>query len=431
MVGTGILTNSGYIVQSLQSYGMLLLFWAVGGVVALLGSLAMAEMASAMPRAGGDYNFVRAGFGDGTAVVYGWGMVVVGYAAPVALISYTVANYLSALLPTSIMQAIPWQASPEFLKAMIASLVIAVFTISHCLGHAESNRVQTLSTQFKLAVFSLFLVGVFLGEKASLSHLFASLSPATGQVKLGSSFILVMYAYTGWNAAVYLAGEMQDAARDVPKALVRGTLLVTVLYVAINLFYTVAIPMDEILAADSDATGRIALMACERLFGQEGTRVISMLLSLGMLASVSAFLMTGPRILSAMASDGLSPSVLSRMHPMREIPVIAIVSVGAMSIALLWSGTFAALLDFTGFGLGVLSLLAVGVIFRLRCLSAYRPQIQTPFFPWGVGLFLVINLWMLIDAAWGDPLNAFLSLSAFGIFVPFYLWMRVHNKKSQ
>jgi basic amino acid/polyamine antiporter, APA family len=430
MVGTGILTNSGYIISDLKSYGMLLLFWLLGGVVAILGSFAMAEMATAYPQSGGDYNFVSIGFGRGFGAVYGWGMILVGYAAPVALVTYTVANYLTSSSQIGFWLNSLFGGVGEVLNSIFASILIALFTVAHCLGHSESGKVQAISTQFKLLIFIGIVIGALAGDCADFSNIYQHIGPSADQARLGGSFILVMFAYTGWNAAVYLAGEMEDPVREVPRSLIIGCSLVIVLYLTINVFYATALPIEDVIGASADQKGRIALLASERMFGAEAAQVIAILLSLGMLASVSAFMLTGPRILYAMALDGLGPKRLERLHQSRHLPTSAIITQGGLSIILLWSGTFEALLDFTGFGLGLLSLASVGVIFRLHQLNDYQPKFVRSFYPYGPLIFVAVNAWMLIDGAVSAPWSALYSVLSFAIFLPCYFIVQKFQTKS-
>jgi APA family basic amino acid/polyamine antiporter len=412
MVGSGILTTSGYVVESLQSYGLLMLFWVIGGVISLLGSLALAEMATAYPRVGGDYNFVRIGFGNRWAFVYGWATVIVGYAAPVSLISYTVANFVSPYFHFS--------GSPRLLNQLLASAIIVVFTVSHCLGHRQSSFVQSASTLFKLAVFLGVLLGVFWSDAISWRNLADGFIPSGSSSGYGTSMIYVMYAYTGWSAAVYLAGEMHDPQKSVPFALVVGTLTVTAIYLLLNVFYAMALPIESLISASSDDKARVALLAIEAAYGSNATKVFSVMLSLGMLASVSALILAGPRILYAMARDKLLFGRLGELHPTRNVPAIAVICQGLISIFLLWVGIFEEILEMTGFGLGVMSLLSVGVLFKLRQLPTYKPTMRTPGYPIFPIVFCLINIWMLVDAAYHGPLSAVISIAILCIGFPLY-----------
>lgn len=409
MVGSGILTNPGLMLKTLPSYPALFALWATGGALALSGALTMGELSSGLPHVGGDYVYVREAFGRAWAFVYGWAMVILGFAAPVALVAYTTANYLAG-------------GSSKGL----ASLLILFFTASHCFGHAGSKLVQSATTVFKLVVLVAFAVVCPLSEKASLDQLMAvapSSTLSTGS--LASGLILVMYAYTGWNAAVYLAGEIRDPLRNLPRCLAMGCFGVTLLYLAVLVAYGLTLPASEVAAmGDADAS-RLAELSAERLFGHGTARIFSVLLSLGVLASLSAYCLTGPRIVYAMAQDGLCPKIAGRVDARTGTPVLATAVQGALALLFLWSGTFEEVLNFTGYGLAVISTLVVSPIFVLRRRPDFRPSFRVPFYPLTPVLFLVASLAMLVGGAIENPWNAASSLLCIlAAFPVFLLWNR-------
>lgn len=408
MVGSGILTNPGLMLKGLPSYPALLALWATGGALALSGALTMGEMASGLPHVGGDYVYVREAFGRAWGFVYGWAMVTLGFAAPVALVAYTTANYLEGGS-----------------SRLLASGLIVFFTASHCFGQTGSKVVQSSTTVFKILVLIAFAIACPFAPEASFSRLATvppgPLSPGT----LASGLILVMYAYTGWNAAVYLAGEIRDPLRNLPRCLALGCFGVTLLYLAVIVAYGVTLPASLVASMNDADASRLAELSANALFGHGAARTLSILLSLGVLASLSAYCLTGPRIVYAMAQDGLCPKFAGRLDRRTGTPVVATILQGGLALLFLWSGTFEQVLNFTGYGLAVVSTLVVSPIFVLRRRADFKPTFRVPFYPLTPIVFLTASAAMLIGGAIDNPWNAVASvgsiLAAFPIFV---LWNR-------
>lgn len=414
MVGSGILTNSGPILKSTGSYPALFLLWALGGVIAAIGAMTLAELASGLPRSGGDYVFVREAFGPAVGFVYGWSMVLLGFAAPVALVSYTTVNFL--LVPLGLPN------TPSLVYGG-ATLLIIAFTAGHCYSHRSSAWLQGATTLFKLAVLLLFAAGGFAGS-GSLSHLSAG-APLSA-VKFSDyamGLVLVLYAYTGWNAAAYLAGEIRDAVRTLPWCLILGTAAVAALYLLVNLFYAYAIPAAEVRGMGDAELNRLAEIAVTRCLGGATGALFSLLAGVGVLASLSAYLLTGPRIVYAMAHDRLFPSVAGKLGK-TGVPVPAVIFQGAFGILFLWSGSFEAVLTFAGYGLTVLGMLVVLPIFKLRGRADFKPRFRVPGYPFTPAVFLLLSSLTLVGGALDSPRTAALSLLSILFGFPLYYLCR-------
>jgi len=416
MVGSGILTNSGPILKSTGSYWALLLTWGLGGILSLIGALTLGEVASSYPQAGGDYTYVRLALGPAFGFVFGWSMVVIGFAAPIALVAYATANYLFPFVQGMGL------AIPEGPFALIgATFLIGVFTFSHCLGHRSSSRVQSATTFFNFLLLGTFAVGSLIFGKGSWSHLqqgtpLADVSAPTWGINL----IRALYAYTGWNAATYLAGEVKNPKRNLPLTLGLGCLAVTALYLVINLAYTYAISPEALASLSPEELNRLADASMTRLFNAEAARIFSFLVSLGMLAALSAFILTGPRIVYAMARDGLFPSWAGRLHPASQVPREAILAQGLLALIFLWSGTFEQVLNFAGYGLAVVGIFTVAPIFWLRRRKDYHPSFRLPFFPFAPLAFLGISVASLVVSFLDDPKLSCLSIGCILLGFPLY-----------
>lgn len=382
MVGSGILGTSGTTLRDTGSPAALLILWIIGGFMALAGALTVAELGSALPKAGGDYVFVREAFGNAVGFVFGWCNLLFTFAGPVAWIALLTVDYIS---PNKLDAAE---------SAAWATGIIAVFTIVHCIGQRESGWVQNLTTIVKLAIFVAFAIFGFASGGGSFSHFSQGGSAVEnlGWVGLAVNLTYVLYAYSGWNGAAYLAGEIRDPERNLPRSLIVGSLTVTVLYLLINAVYVYAIPMSELQdPANKDKVSTIAAFAGERLFGENISRTLSVIFGIGMLATVSALLFTAPRIAFMMSRDHLMPAPIGWLHPTRQTPTFAVMLVGVLSAAIVWSGSSGQILDFTAVGLTAMSALTVGSIFPLRLRTDLPRRYRVPLFPLPPIFFLLLT----------------------------------------
>jgi APA family basic amino acid/polyamine antiporter len=431
MVGVGILTTSGYIIQGTESPSMLLTLWIVGGVVSLAGALTYAELATLLPRAGGDYVFVRTAFGDPAAFTYGWATLLLGFAGPTAVIAHAMIEY--ALLPLRVHWTSAGQEWPAWVTPLGASSVILVFSVLHMLGQRSSSWSQNATTAFKFALLTTFVV-VGLGWGAGDWGRFAAgrglLAQDLGAA--GASLVYVFYGYSGWNASAYLAGEISDPARNLPRAILGGCLAVTLLYLAMNVTYIFALGPDGLREAAPQEVEAIAESAARRLFGPHVSQTLSVLIGLSILASVSAYLLTGSRVCYAMSCDGMFPSYAARVHASRGTPVLAILTQGTAAISLLCgsqvlageAAAFRSLLNYTSIGLVLLTSLGVGSLLVLRRRGLKSPHFAIPLYPVPPLLFLVVTLWLTVLGIRENPWPTLLGIATVFSGWPLYRWCR-------
>ncbi len=399
MIGAGILTTSGYTLQATGNPAALLALWLLGGVMALAGAITIAEVATALPQAGGDYVFVREGFGPGAGVVAGWATFVVGFAGPTAVVAHLALAYLTAPFADRLASILPpWAARSAV--PIEASLLIGLVTFLHCLGHRESARFQALVTSFKIVLLVGLGVGGIAFGNGDWRHLAVGSSwpTATQWPALATGLIYVSYAYSGWNGAAYLAGEIRDPSRLLPRALIWGTLSVVVLYLLVNLTYVYALDPAAMTARSpmDPEVEKVAELAVAQLFGRTAANAFAILVGLSLVASVSAYILTGPRVTFAMAQDGVFPTFAGRLHTTREVPVRATVAQGLTAIVLVWSGTFLQLLDYTSVGLAVVSAMVVASVFPLRRRPVPSPY-RLPLYPLPPLLYIGLVAWTVIQ----------------------------------
>jgi APA family basic amino acid/polyamine antiporter len=401
MVGVGILTMSGFTVAYTGSNALMLGLWVVGGLVALCGALTIAELAAALPKTGGDYVYLREAYGAPVAFLSGWLSFFIGFAGPIAASASFSATYLTA--PLGLHEPTGW-----WVRHVIATVAILVFTLIHVGGRRGSAGVQVAITIVKVGGLTLLAIAGIIVGRGNLANLndLPTIRPATLQSML-FSLIYISYAYTGWNAAGYLAGEIGDAKRRLPLSILIGTLGVTALYMALNLFYALALPASEIRrVVDTQGFGAvapIAELASIRLFDVRVSGPLSVAVGLMLFSTLSAYVLTGPRVLHAMAVDGLFPEFAARLTRGSRTPALATFLQSGWALLLLWSAPIDEILIYASVGLALFSMLTVGSVYALRI---RRPDLERPFrvpgYPLTPAVFLLVT-GALIVAAFNDP----------------------------
>lgn len=422
MVGGGILTTSGSILRDTESHGVLLALWTVGGVLAACGALTLAELASAMPRVGGEYVYVRAAFGPACSFVYGSSTIVLAFAAPIAVIAHLSVAYLVG--GTS--------ADHSWVVPSLASVLIVAVSAMHILGQRQSAWLQGVTTVFKLlTLLGIAVAGLCFGE-GRLAN-FTEGRPWREQSAgvLAVALIQVAYAYSGWNGAAYLAGEIRNPKRLLPACLVVGCLLVTVLYLLLNVSYGYALAPGDLAGLPPGEVERIAEVAAGRLFGRGAGSVLSIVIGVGLLASLSAFILTGARVAFAMAQDGLLPARFARVHPRRATPALATVLQGVLALIVLWSGSFDAMVTYSGAGMALLAGLVMLCVFPLRRRGALPGPFATPLFPLPPLLYLAVLAWMFAYAIDTAPWPTLLSIASILLMWPIYLLITIVQRKAR
>jgi APA family basic amino acid/polyamine antiporter len=426
MVGAGILTTSGFTLQATGNPYSLIGLWFVGGLMALAGAMTVAEIATRLPRVGGDYLFVREAFGQDAGFVAGWATFVVGFAAPTAVIALSSIDYVISPVRPWLMHSLP----PLILKqisAIGATILILGMSYMHSRGHQQSAHVQLYATLMKILILvALASIGLIFGQ-GDWGHFEQGGWPETSEFNaLTVGLIYVGYSYSGWNAAGYLAGEIRDPARMLPRCLIGGTLLVMLLYLGVNVAYVFALNPTEMMQLPPDKVERVAELSAIRLFGPTVGSTISFLFGLSLFASVSAYLLTGPRVAYAMARDGVFPRFAGQLHPVTHTPNAATYSLAFLSTFMVWSGTFQQLLDYASVGLALVSGLVVLSVYPLRNRPTTEPVYRMPFFPYPPLIYLGLIIWtvsyVLLSPA--TRLPALLSLLTLLIGIPLSRWIR-------
>ena len=382
MVGAGVLTTSGYTVKAVGSNQLMLWLWVVGGVIALCGALSLAEVSAALPATGGDYVFLYEAYGPLAAFLSGWVSFLIGFAAPIAATSFASAKYLLAPLGLE-------EPTARLAQRGLATAAILVLAAVHNSGRERTIRVQGTITLLKIGVLvALTVAGLAVGW-GHWGNLIDR-PPITRDVawEMAFSSVYISYAYTGWNAAAYLAGEVGDPGRRLPRAMLLGTAGVVALYLGLNAVYALALPAAEV--AGIKDVGPIAEIAGRRLFGDRVAGPLSVAVGLTLLASLSAYVLTGPRVLYAMARAGQFPAIAGRLTSRSQTPAVATALQVGWALVVLWVGTLGDILIYAGVGLALFSMLAVSSIYALRVTRPDLPRpFRTPGYPLVPAVFLL------------------------------------------
>lgn len=428
MVGVGILTTSGFTVYSVGSNQLMLGLWVLGGVIAASGALTLCELSAAMPKTGGDYVYLHEAYGPLAAFLSGWVSFLIGFAAPSAAAAFGAAKFL--LVPLHL-------EGPVALYAQrgLATFTILVFASIHTKSRGGTSRVQSWITSLKLIILGLFvLAGLAVGwpHHANL----VDLPPMTGSRAIATMFSLVYisYAYVGWNAASYLAGEIVEPQRLLPRAILLGTAGVVVLYLGLNVVYALALSADDIRAIvdgpenrlpfKPEAVAPIAQLAAQRLFGAKWSEPLSVSIGLMLLSSLSAYVLIGPRVIFAMAQAGQFPKVAGRLSGHASTPVAATALQVLCTLTLLWTGSFDSLVIYASVGLAIFSMLTISAIYVLRVKRPDLPRpFKTPGYPVTPAIYLVLTA-ILTAAAFSERfwVSTYSLLSIIAGIPIYYLW---------
>lgn len=395
MIGTGVFTSLGFQLVDIQSVPVLLLLWIVGGIIALCGALCYAELGAALPRSGGEYHYVGTLFHPSLGFVSGWISATIGFAAPTALVAMTFGIYLQSALPA---------VSPRWAGVLLVTFA----SLLHVWNRRTSGGAQVVFTTLKVAVILVFTVlsAVYIELPQPLPLL---PGPGDGSLLLGSAFaislIYVNYAYTGWNAATYIAGEMAEPAKHLPRVLAAGTFIVMVLYVGLNAVFLYVTPMAEMVGKVE-----IGFIAATHVFGQSGGELMSLVLAILLVSTVSAMMLAGPRVLKVIGDDYPVLRWLARVNG-HGVPVIAILTQGGFAILLILTGTFESVLVFTGFTLSLNTLVTVLGVFVLR--RRHDPStfpFRMPAWPLPPVVFLALTTWTLVYTLMEKPVEGIMGV---------------------
>jgi len=434
MIGAGIFTTSGLLMQDLQNPIVMILLWVVGGAIAICGALSYGELGAAIPRAGGEYAFLSHLYHPALGFLSGWVSFFVGFSAPIAASAIGFVAYMTRAFP-EILRLGVFDASIEatILRKLYAILVIATFTGIHVRGLEFGANVQNVLTILKVGlIVGLVVAGFALGQ-GSWDHFTQGIDldfGLGGWKVIGLSLMWIMFAYSGWNASAYIGSEVKDPSKNLPRSLIVGTGIVILLYFCLNLIYVYAST-----PADMEGVISIAGLAAGNLFGQSFERILSILISFALFSSLSAYIILGPRVYYSMARDKYFFRFAADIHKKFGVPAKSIVLQGIIAAVMVLFGTFDQLLTYMGFSLGIFPLLAVLGVFKVRRLklSPYK----MPGFPLAPVLYIIAGIAILTLAFFQRPTESSIAIATVLVGIPVY-WIfkrkyrnTSHSKRSR
>ncbi len=400
MIGTGIFGSSGYQAADLHDGGTMLVAWTLGGLLALAGATAYGELGAMMPRAGGEYVYLREAYHPAVGAMSGWVSLFAGFSAPIAVSALLFGKYAGVVWP-----ALGGAAEA---KAIACALILAM-TAMHAFDTVIGGRVQAALTLGKVLLLAGFIgAGLLYGEGDwhQLSSRHGGFDNVFGE-PFAMSLYWVMVAYAGWNAAAYIASDLEDPQRTLPRSLLLGTVLVMVLYLLANVTFLYALSPEMLAGVDGGGPiAEVGAATAKAMFGARVGELVAAIIALALVSSVSAMVMAGPRVYASMAEDGALPRLLAqRTH--RGVPAYAVAVQGALACAFVLVGELKPLVQYIGFTLSIFAALAVGavVVLRFRRPDAPRPY-RASLYPITPILFVAVSAWAAFVQIRWNPYNA-------------------------
>ena len=414
MVGTGIFATTGFMAGDLGSARLILACWTAGALFAVAGALSYSELGINFPSSGGEYVYLSHAYGPEWGFMTGWVSFFAGFSAPIATTALAFSDYLGHFFPSLQASASTVIGSGTWSLhlgrgQLVASSLIAAFTILNCFGVGRVAKVQNVLTGTKLLVIASFVLFGFAAGTGSWSH-FSEPAVRTSTVGLPAQFVVsllyVMFGYSGWNAATYVAEEVRRPERTLPAALAAGTAVVAVLYLGLNMIFIYSTPLESMKGVIA-----IGSLAASNLFGPGVAGLFAALMALSIVSTVNAEVTIGPRVYYAMAKNRAFFSAAATVHPRWHTPVVAILSQG-MCAMLMTLTPFPELLVYIGMSLTLFTVLSVGSLFVFRRSRPGWQRLRAVDFAWPLipAAYIVVGVIMMLYGVTTRPLA---SLSAF------------------
>lgn len=422
VIGSGIFLSPSEIAAAVPAPLLMLAVWVVGGLFSFFGAVAFAELGAAMPEAGGVYVYLREAFGPLLSFLFGWTLFLVIDSGAIATLAVAFSHNI---LPRFIDMA------PLMKKLVAAAFVIFLGAVNY-IGVRWGSRLQNLLTYIKTAAIGIIVIAVFFFAKThgNVSH-FVEPSPGPFNFGLlgafGVGLVASLWAYKGWEAATYSAGEVKNPSRNLPLGILVGTVAVIVLYVIANLAYLYILPVGRIATSEN----RVAIDVMEIVSGPFGASLITFLILFSILGAANQNMLCSPRVYFAMARDGLFFKRVAECHPKYLTPHVSIIAISAWSILLTLTGTFRQLFTYVIFGEWVFFGLTVAAVIVLR---KKRPDLERPYKTWGYPvtpvLFILAAIYIAVASLLSAFWNALAGLGIIGLGIPAYLYWKAKNDRA-
>ncbi|MFL5401031.1 MAG: APC family permease [Myxococcales bacterium] len=401
MIGSGIFVNPAVVARSVHSSALILGAWLVGGAAALLGALVYADLAATRPYVGGQYAYLREAYSPLVAFLYGWALLFVIQSGGMAATAIAFARYFRELAPVALSES------------ALAAVALALLTLVNCLGVRAGSAVQSFLMVLKIgALLALVACGFVFAKPAPPAS-----TGASSLADLGAALIPVLFAYGGWQTACFVAGEMKDPRRDLPRALLAGVLGVIALYTLVAF-----VCLRTLGPAGLSATGAPALDVMTSALGPSGGAAISAGIAVSTLGFLSQSILTAPRVYFAMAEDGLFFRTVSRVSERTRVPAVSIALQGGVTVALALVGTYEAILRYVVAIDFVFFALTAGCLFVF---GRHKRAHAMPGHPVTTVAFIAVCAAVVVATFAADPLHSLAGLGLTLAGVPAYLvWRR-------
>jgi APA family basic amino acid/polyamine antiporter len=392
--------------------------------LAFCGAMAYAELAALRPRAGGEYVYLRDAYGRLAGFLTGWTSFVAGFAAPAAASAMVLALYLDRFVPGAASSEplftipLPLVSISVSVQSLVAVSAVWLFAAVHVRGLGPGRIVTNVLTILKVTALVIFIaLGLTIGSGTA-----SNLQPA-GVGVAPTSFLLalipVMFTYSGWNAAAYLAEEIRNPGRNVPRGLLLGTVTVVVIYLLLNVLYLFVMPINELAAVQ----GSVLDVVADRLLGEAAGDIMGVVSIISLAAGINAWTFAGPRVYYAMARDGVFFPAAARVHPNFKTPAISIVAQTLLATGFILTGSLDRITNYVGFALSLFAGIAVAAVFVLR---AREPEAPRPFkalgYPFTPAIFVIVSMAIVVNAFYREPALSFTGVLVILAGIPIYLW---------
>ncbi len=413
-IGSGIFRSPAGIAQKVPSPALMLGLWVVGGLITLCGALSLAELAAALPETGGFYAYLREGWGRREAFLFGWSELVLIRASALGGIAVVFGEYL--------LRSIGIDPVEHYVAARgLSASAIAFAACANIIGANVGAMIVGVSTLAKFSALVLLVGASFAlggGHGASVSHWTASASGPIGIGATGLALVSVLWAYDGWGDLSFAAGEVTNPQRNLPRAIILGTLALMTIYVLTNVAYLYVIPIAGIADPRTPLVAADTMMA---LFGQTGVALVSVFVMISSFSSLNGSMLASPRVFFAMADDGLFFDSIAKVHPRFKTPYVAILLAAVLGVALVMSRSFEALTETFVLAIWPFYALGIAAIYRLRRL---RPDMPRPYkaigYPVVPAIFIVSVAAFVVNALINEPIPTSITFALILAGVPVY-----------
>lgn len=416
-IGSGIFRTPGEIAHQLHQPWLVVALWVVGGIVALTGALTFAEMGSMFPGAGGHYVYLKEAYGQTTGFLYGWFILFISTSGAIAALASVCSEHLLYLFGVS--RDSGWTVP-------LAAVIIIFLTVINSFGVSVSGRLASVFTLSKLAGLALIIAVGWMWAQPSAMEInrsgdFANTFPSDPWAAFAAAFVGVLFSYGGWQHVAFLAGETKDPQRTVPRAMMIGAFVVTLVYVLANMAYMRLLPLEQIAVTDT-----IAADALNTRFSWGGP-LMAFLIALSTFGTTGIYSMTAPRMYYAMANDGVFFKKLAEIHPRWRTPINAMAMQAGWALVLLmvW-GTFGNLIGYVTFidWIGQVMVATAIFVFRRKMPDAPRAY-RTAWYPITPLIFIVLSMIFIILQLWNSPINSGAGLAVVAVgWVAYQLYFK-------